>query len=83
MRNLIKHFDKIWGKADRRNKDEGHRFFKIFETNNRYITMGVYDSKTKRYSTFDTINLSGNFRYNIKSEPPREFSDMEDIVSAQ
>jgi hypothetical protein len=83
MRNLIRRFDEIWGKADRRNKDEGHRFFKIFETSNRYITMGVYDSKTKRYSTFDTINLSGNFRYNIKSEPPQEFNDMEDIVSAQ
>ena len=83
MRNLIKRFDEIWSKADRRNKDEGHRFYKIFETNQRYITMGVYDSKTKKYSTFDTINLSGNFRYNIKADPPQEFDDMEKIVAGQ
>lgn len=83
MRNLVKRFDQIWSKADQRNKQEGHRFFKIFETNNRYITMGVYDSKTKQYSTFDTINLSGNFRYNIKSEPPQEFDDMNCIVSSK
>lgn len=83
MRNLVKRFDEIWSKADQRNKQEGHRFFKIFETNSRYITMGVYDSKTKQYSTFDTINLSGNFRYNIKSEPPQEFDDMSRIVSSK
>jgi hypothetical protein len=58
------------------------RFHRIFEKRlptsekgSRYLTMGIYDSVSKRYVTFDTINLSGNFRYNNRAEPP-EFKQM-------
>lgn len=83
MRKIEKKFEEIWTKAEERNKKEGNRFYRIHSlsgSDRRYITMGIYDSKTKKYSTFDTINLIGNFRYNAQVVPP-EINEMDRIVS--
>lgn len=80
MKKISKRFDEIWRKAEKRNNTEGMRFHKIYSQNKRYITMGVYDSVSKKYSTFDTINLIGNFRYNTQTVPA-EFDEMEKIVT--
>lgn len=80
MRKIQKKFDEICKRADERNRREGMRFYKIFQTDKRYITFGIYDSKTKKWCTFDTINLIGNFRYNVKESVPSEFYEMSKIV---
>lgn len=82
MKKINKKFDEIWRKAEQRNSKEGNRFHKIYEQNKRYITFGVYDSVTKKYSLFNTINFIGNFRYNTHTVPS-EFNYMEEIVSAK
>ena len=79
MRKLPKLFDEIWAKAEKRNAKEGERFFRIYQQNKRYITVGIYDGLTKKYCMFDTINLSGNFRYNSQVVPP-EFNEMSQMV---
>ena len=63
------------------------RFHRIFaksrpigEKSNRYVTFGIYDSVSKQYALFDTINLSGNFRYNSNSVP-REFNEMRKLIA--
>ena len=50
------------------------------QQNKRYVTMGIYDSFTKKYATFDTINLVGNFRYSPQ-HIPAELHEMDRIVS--
>lgn len=80
MRKIAKRFDDIWARAERYNRDNGNRYIKIYEHRKRYVTMGIYDSKTKRYELFDTINLSGNFRYSPK-EVPVEFDYMESLIN--
>ena len=79
MRKLTRLFDDIWEKAQKRNRFEAKRFIKIFDQRKRYITMGIYDSKTKKYCLFDTINLVGNFRYSAKTVPA-EFDDMQRML---
>jgi hypothetical protein len=80
MRKLSKLFDEIWASAEQRNEREGgQRFFRIYQQNKRYITVGIYDGLTKKYCMFDTINLSGNFRYNSRVVPP-EFDEMARMV---
>lgn len=81
MKVISKKFEEIWKKAEKRNREEGFRFHRIFQQNKRYITMGVYDSKTSKYEIFDTINLIGNYRYNAQSVPA-EFTAMEQIVNS-
>ena len=63
------------------------RFHRVFsksaphnEKSNRYITMGIYDSVTKKYALFETINLSGNYRYNSQTLPP-EFTQMLQLIN--
>ena len=63
------------------------RFHRIFEKRapasdkgSRYLVMGIYDSVTKKYALFDSINLSGNFRYNNRAEPP-EFKQMLKMIN--
>jgi len=80
MKVISKKFEEIWSKADKRNREEGFRFHRIYSQNKRYITMGVYDSVTKRYALFDTINLIGNFRYNAQTVPP-EMAEIESLVT--
>lgn len=79
MRKIAKKFDEIWTKAELRNQSERDRFFKIFSQEKRYITMGIYDSYTKKYCLFDTINLVGNFRYS--NDTPPELNEMLKMVS--
>lgn len=80
MRKLVKLFDDIWASAEQRNEREGTtRFFRIYQQNKRYYTFGLYDGLTKKYCMFDTINLSGNFRYNNQVVPP-EFAEMAQMV---
>lgn len=79
MRKISKRFDEVWSKAEERNRKNGQRYIKIFESRKRYLTMGIYDSKTKKYCLFDTLNLIGNFRYNAK-EVPAEFEEMWEMI---
>ena len=80
MRKLASVFDKIWARAEERNNELGNqRFYRIFEKKNRYYTYCLYDGLTKKWCTFCTINLVGNYRYNIEVLPP-EFSEMEQMV---
>lgn len=80
MRKLAKVFDDLWSKADKRNRQEGYRFSRILSQRGRYVTYGVYDTQTKKYVLFDTINLTGNFRYNARNVPS-EFEEMEELIS--
>lgn len=90
MRKIAKRFNEIWADAEKRNEKEGPvngfdpesgaRFQKIYEQRKRYVTMGIYDSLTKQYAIFDTINLVGNYRYDPQVVPP-EIDEMARIVS--
>ena len=80
MRHLTSVFNDIWTLAEERNRREGKSFIKIYESKKRYVTFGIYDSITKKYCLFNTINLVGNFRYNSKVVPP-EFAEMRRLVS--
>lgn len=79
MRKIEKHFDEIWERAEAYNVNHGARFCKIYETYKRYITMGLYDMQTKKWVTFDTINLVGNFRYDPRSIPS-ELNEMSAMI---
>lgn len=83
MKKLTKKFDEIWGAAEKKNKtaDSWQRFCKIYSNKKRYITMGLYDTYTKKYVLFDTINLVGNFRYQTLKDFPPEFKEMEKMVA--
>ena len=82
MRKAIKTFNEIWEKAEQFNKStRTHRFSKIFEQRQRFATVGIYDTVSKKYALFDTINLTGNHRY-ASSDIPDEIYDMEKIVDS-
>lgn len=81
MFKLTREFDSIWEKAQKVNaKSEGQRFFKIFQQTKRFVTIGLYDSVTKQYELFDTVNFAGNFRYD-KNTKPAELVTMENMVN--
>lgn len=79
MRKIAKRFEEIWAKAEERNGRGPQRYFKLWDTKKRYVTMGIYDSETKKYCIFDTVNLAGNYRYNSK-DVPAEFDEMESMI---
>lgn len=81
MRKIIKRFEEICSLAEARNKEEGrHRFIQMTNVDdNKYMSMGIYDSVKKKYCLFDTINLAGNFRYSHKVMP-EEFTEMERMI---
>jgi hypothetical protein len=79
MRHLTNVFNEIWALAEERNR-QGAGFIRIYESKKRYVTFGIYDSVTKKYCLFNTINLVGNFRYNSKVVPP-EFAEMRNLVT--
>ena len=80
MFKLTREFDSIWEQAQAVNeKSEKQRFFKIFQQTKRFVTVGLYDSVTKKYELFDTVNFAGNFRYD-KSKKPAELESMEKMV---
>ena len=82
MKKIAQKFDEVCAKAEAYNKENRtDRFYKIYEQRKRFVTMGLYDSVTKKYALFDTVNLTGNFRYDNNSVPP-ELYDMEGLVEA-
>lgn len=80
MFKLNREFDQLWSKAAKANEKTGtHRFHRIFQQTKRFVTVGLYDSVTKQYELFDSVNYAGNFRYN-KLTKPVEFANMEKMV---
>ena len=82
MYNIQKEFDKIWSKAREANKVAGmERFRKIEEAKGaKFIVFGIYDTKSHKYVTFDSVNFAGNFRYD-KNAKPKELTEMESLIS--
>jgi len=81
MFKFNREFDEIWKKAEEtNNRLHKSRFLKIFQQNKRFSTVGLYDSETKKYVIFDSINFAGNFRYE-KNTMPAEFIEMKRMLS--
>lgn len=82
MYNIQKEFDKIWSKAREANKVAGmERFRKIEEAKgSKFKVFGIYDTKSHKYVTFDSVNFAGNFRYD-KNAKPKELTEMESLIS--
>lgn len=83
MRNkLSKKFDEICASAEKYNKENRtDRFVRMFDQSRKFVSMGLYDSVTKKYVLFDTINLTGNFRYS-NNVLPNEFTEMENMIKS-
>jgi hypothetical protein len=80
MFKLNKEFEQISNMVDSANaKLNKPRFHAIFHQNKRFVTVGLYDSLTKTYELFDSINFAGNFRYD-KNVKPAEFVRMENML---
>lgn len=80
MRKILKEFDNVWAKAEAANRrGPGRRFERCFSQSGKYMSFGIYDTRTHQYALFDTINLSGNFRYNTNTVP-EEIQHMRDLV---
>jgi hypothetical protein len=81
MRNKItKKFDDIWLMAERYNTvNKKDRFARMYDQSTRFISMGIYDTVTHKYALFNTVNLTGNFRYN-SNIIPEELFEMERLV---
>lgn len=81
MRKIIQKFEEVWQSAEKFNKqNRTERFYRIFDQQKKYVTFGLYDSETKKYALFDSINLTGNFRYDNHTIPA-EVHDMARMVS--
>ena len=82
MRKIVKSFDLIWGQAEAYNrKNSGSdRFVRCFDSRGKYMSFGIYDKVNKKYALFDTINLTGNYRYNASDSIP-ELHEMEKMIS--
>jgi len=80
MRKIVKSFDLIWSKAEQVNRKKGDRFVRCFDSRGKYLSFGIYDKVNKKYALFDTINLTGNFRYNASRTIP-EIAQMEEMIS--
>lgn len=80
MFKLNKEFEQISNMAVAANtRIAKPRFHTIFHQNKRFVTVGLYDSVTKTYELFDSINFAGNFRYD-KNQKPVEFTRMEQML---
>jgi len=80
MFKLNREFDQLWSKAVKINESSnGQRFHRIFQQSKRFVTVGLYDSVSKQYVLFDTVNFAGNYRYD-KNIKPDEFRVMEKMV---
>lgn len=80
MFKLTREFEAIWEKAQAVNaKSSEQRFYKIFQQTKRFVTVGLYDSVTKKYELFDTVNFAGNYRYD-KTRKPQELETMDKMV---
>lgn len=83
MYNIQKEFDRIWSTAKDANKKIGkERFRRIDEhRQSKFKLYGIYDTKTHKYATFDSVNFAGNYRYN-KNKKPSELSEMETLINS-
>lgn len=84
MRKTLKAFNDISSRISERNRELGfQRFFRCQDTDNngRINSFGVYDSVSKKYVVFETINFSGNFRYDAQTVP-NEVREMERLVNS-
>lgn len=82
MSKFLKKFEEICANADKFNTEhKTDRFHKIFEQRKKFVTVGLYDSVTKKYALFDSVNLVGNFRYNNNSIP-NELFEMDRMVTS-
>lgn len=82
MKKILEKYEDVWGRAKKVNSTSGVRFHRIFDRYyKRYVVMGLYDSVTHKYVLFDTINLTGNFRYSTDVVPP-EVLEMEQLVAS-
>ena len=80
-----KFFDNICKNAEKANRklansDQstgyGNRFHKmVSKKKNRFESVGIYDSFTKKYVLFEMVNLVGQ-----KGKVPQEFYDMENML---
>jgi len=60
MFKLNREFDQLWSQAVKINEKQGHhRFHRIFQQSKRFVTVGLYDSVTKQYALFDSVNFAG------------------------
>ena len=84
MKTILKTFEAIWKDAaaiNAHHRTPKQRFFKIYSTKKKFVTIGLYDNVTKRWSLFESINLSGNYRYNTRDNIP-EIKEMRAMVDA-
>lgn len=80
MFKLNKEFEQISNMAETLNARLAKpRFHIINQQNKRFVTVGLYDTVTKNYELFDSINFAGNFRYD-KNVKPAEFTRMENML---
>ena len=83
MRKIVKSFDLIWGQAEAYNRknsgSDRDRFVRCFDSRGKYMSFGIYDKVNKKYALFDTINLTGNYRYNASDSIP-ELYEMEKMI---
>jgi hypothetical protein len=82
MFKLTKEFEQLTQRANGINARLGKtRFYTIFQPNKRFVTVGLYDTATKEFELFDSINFAGNHRYD-KNIKPDEFIRMEQMIKA-
>ena len=82
MFKLNKEYETLVEQVNLVNKRLGMvRFYPMFNQTKRFVTVGLYDSKTKQYELFDSVNFAGNFRYD-KNTKPSEFFRMEAMLKA-
>ena len=82
MKKISRTFEYIWKDAQAINDRTSivkQRFFKIHTIKKKHVTIGLYDYLTKKWSTFDSINLSGNYRYANKDRIP-EINEMKAMI---
>ena len=82
MFKLNKEYEALVEQVNAVNRKVGeNRFYPMFNQSKRFITVGLYDSKTKKYELFDSVNFAGNFRYDKAIRPP-EFVRMENMLKS-
>lgn len=80
MRRLAKRFGEICTLVEKFNAEKRqNRFQKMYNQDKRFVSFGIYDTVTKQYVLFDTVNLTGNFRYSNNTAPP-ELDEMENLI---
>lgn len=82
MKKIARTFENIWKDAQAINATTTRikqRFFKIYSVKGKNVQLGLYDAITKRWTIFDSINLSGNYRYVDREQIP-EITEMKAMI---